>query len=434
MRVALVSAVYPFPVDNGKKVVLSGILRYLRERFGPSNVHYIYVGPASEEVEASSGFQLHRVPRPNAGEQVFNLLWYTVLRRAKSIQESMLFSRRAQRQLDDLLAALNPELVIYDTLRIGQLVEGRARLGMRHVLYMDDLFSVRYGRMLEAINKNPALPLDALGGFAPIVPFPLRLVAKNRQIQRLLLRYERSLVARRERDCVCSFSSSLLISTEEVSRLRLDTQFPRIHVINPYLSLEAANRRMYRGDPTFVLLGSLNIPHNRFSFIHFLRSQMVRIRRMIPRAKIIIVGKHAPRELYDLARNFGDAIEIRGYVEDLSTVFQSACAMIVPLLFGSGVKIKTLEALAQGLPVLATTFGVEGIMEKSGGGCLVENDLDRYPELMASLLDVGYNNAMSKAAREFIVARYGREAIFRQYDELFLPDKSVEKEHSVNAE
>jgi glycosyltransferase involved in cell wall biosynthesis len=100
---------------------------------------------------------------------------------------------------------------------------------------------------------------------------------------------------------------------------------------------------------------------------------------------------------------------VEGFVEDLDAVFRESCAMVMPLLLGSGVKIKTLEALSRGLPVISTDFGVEGIPVTNAFNCVIENDIDRYPQLMLDLTDLDYNGAISRKAREFYFKHYSRE-------------------------
>jgi glycosyltransferase involved in cell wall biosynthesis len=102
-------------------------------------------------------------------------------------------------------------------------------------------------------------------------------------------------------------------------------------------------------------------------------------------------------------------------------VFARCSAMIVPLLFGSGVKVKTLEALACGLPVISTHFGAEGIISGPAepAGIIVENDPRRFPRHMRALLDPQTNAGLRRQAREFFSAKFSADAGARRYDALF---------------
>jgi len=131
------------------------------------------------------------------------------------------------------------------------------------------------------------------------------------------------------------------------------------------------------------------------------------------------VGRGARPELLDAAARFPDHVCVEGYVPDLDQLLSSACALIAPVRFGSGIKIKVLEALARGLPVLTTSVGAEGIASGPDRGVLVDDDLDRLPELMHRLTDQEYNATLSRAARDHYASTYARDTVFRAYDSAF---------------
>lgn len=214
---------------------------------------------------------MHRLDKPKAWTQIRNALWSSLVTRRKSIQESMLYSDSLKQRLHALVAELEPDLVIYDTLRIGQFFETEERVGGRHILYMDDLFSVRYARMLEVLDRFSDADLNPLGNFARMIPAFLRPFVQLGWLKRALLRLERSLIERREIACVRWFDRNLLISAEEVARLKgmIPSATRPIEEIKPLMKEQQAANRAFKGEPTFVFLGALNIPHNEYSLIHF---------------------------------------------------------------------------------------------------------------------------------------------------------------------
>jgi len=415
--VAIISAVYPYPADSGKKVVLSGLVDYWRERVGDASLHYVLIGPQPSN---QSPVQLHCLSTPGRVEQLVNLGWWTLATRRKTIQESMLYGRRVRSALRRVLDDIHADLEIFDTVRMGQYVSGmRPAPGRRRVIYLEDLFSTRYDKMLDVLRQHSGVRLDPLGDFSAMVPGAFRRALRVTLVQRAVLRFERRLVARREDESTRQFADCLLVNDEEVAVLRSRAGSAAVHTLTPLLSEPVDRARRYEGAPEFVFLGLLSLPHNDYAIRSFLTHQMPALVRMLPAARLVVVGRGARPDLCQLAARFGDRVEMRGYVQDLSDLLGDACAMINPLLFGSGVKLKVVEALARGLPVVSTAVGAEGIASGPEQGCVIEDDVARHPELMAGLTDPARNQRLSDSARRHYQQRYAPRVVFREYDKLF---------------
>ena len=97
----------------------------------------------------------------------------------------------------------------------------------------------------------------------------------------------------------------------------------------------------------------------------------------------------------------------------------SACALLVPLLFGGGLRLKMVTALYHGLPVISTDHGISGLDLRDGEGVVQENDLRKFPVHMKRLLDLKANRALSTSAAKAFAQHYSREVIYAEYDALF---------------
>ncbi|TQM14755.1 hypothetical protein [Pseudonocardia kunmingensis] len=211
----VVSATVPDPPDTGKRVVLRGLLRYLVDRLGPGNVHYALVG-ADTAAPIPFPVTVHHLDRPSVGAQL-GALTRCLTDRSYTIQEAMLGSRGLTRQVAALVHELDPRIEVYDTLRMGQHAPPR-RTSRRRVLYVDDLFSVRYARMLEVAEED-SVDMDPLGGFVDNVPARLRWLARRRAVYLPLLRFEGRRLQRREARVVRDFDVNLLVNADEVELL-----------------------------------------------------------------------------------------------------------------------------------------------------------------------------------------------------------------------
>lgn len=415
----IVSATAPVPVDNGKRVVLHGLLEYLVDRLGPDNVHYALVD-APDGVRPEFPGVPHRLDRPSTLGQLTALARRFPFDRAYTVQEAMLGGAGLREQVRELVARLQPDIELYDTLRLGQHAPAAPR-GRRRVLYLDDLFSVRYDRMLAVDGERRDLDINPLGEFAANVPGLLRSLIRHRAVYRPVLRMERDRIRRAEARIVSGFDTSLLVNGDEVNRLRRLSGSDAVQVVHGMLPPVDPPARTPADPPELVFLGRLNIPHNDDAICAFLRASFGEIVRRHPDATLRIIGRDPSDALLALVEQHAPRVVLEGFVADLDAVFGRATVALAPLRFGSGVKIKMLDAMARGVPTIATTVSVEGIPVEADGsdGCAVSDDLASWADLVDELVDPTVNAQRSKAALAFFERTYSREVVAAQYDRIF---------------
>lgn len=414
----IVSAIPPVPIDNGKTVVLHGLLEYFVDRLGPENVHYAMLAEPGSARPDFPGVA-HRLDRPSTVGQLSTLARRFATSRSYTVQEAMLGSRALRDQIQAIVAWLRPTVEVYDTLRLGQHAPAQPR-ARRRVLYLDDLFSVRYDRLLT-VAQDSGIEIDPLGEFAAHVPAPLQSLIRRPAVYRPVLRLERDRIRRREMEVVHAFDASLLVNGEEVALLRERSGTTTVEQIHGLLPRVAVPVRRPAVPPEIVFLGRLNIPHNDDAICSFVGMAMGELERRCPGIRLRIIGTRPSDRLRALAAEHPSSVVFEGFVEDLDGVFATACASIAPLRFGSGIKIKLLDALARGVPTLATGVAVEGIPVGPDGadGVLVSDDLTGWPALIESMIEARRNEEMSAGALAFFARTYGHEVVTAQYDRIF---------------
>ena len=419
MTVMLVSAVDPYPVDAGKKVVLAGFVDYFRERYGPGGVHYLLVGGRPPE---RFPVTLHHVPGPGRLTAVGNVALRATTGRS-SIQEALLRSRAVGHGIDRIREQVRPSRQVYDTVRMAQYADESAS---KQVCYLDDLFSERYTAMLAAARRFPDVDIRPLGNFAAHVPSPLRPIADNRHGRNALLRTERRLVRRSEDRVATTFGTSLLISEAEAVELaaRTGVSRDRVRSLPPLVRLapggaNAERREPEAGRPVFVFLGLLSLPHNDDGLTWLLSEIWPLVLRALPGARLRVIGREASEALRALAGRYGDSVSVEGFVEDFNGALADASAMLNPLRFGSGIKLKVIEALARGIPVVSTTVGAEGIVSGADAGILVADEPAAICAQMCELTSPGHNARIARASAAHFDAVYSRPAVFAAYDRAF---------------
>ena len=136
---------------------------------------------------------------------------------------------------------------------------------------------------------------------------------------------------------------------------------------------------------------------------------------LIGQFKIGIVGK--------IGRVVKDADNIvkLGMVDDLEKVYQNAKICICPMLSGTGIKIKVLEALSYGLPVVTNRRGIDGLINKSQNGCLVAQDPAEFASRIIQLLtDHQYYEKISEEGDNYFRNNHSRKREVEILDRIML--------------
>ena len=106
------------------------------------------------------------------------------------------------------------------------------------------------------------------------------------------------------------------------------------------------------------------------------------LRRSRPEMRLRVTGANPPLPVMQLA---GDAVELLGYVPDLRSLYETARVVIVPMRVGSGVKVKCLEAVQYGVPVVSTPVGAEGLSLRDPRAVVVASDAVAFADAVLEL-------------------------------------------------
>jgi glycosyltransferase involved in cell wall biosynthesis len=109
-----------------------------------------------------------------------------------------------------------------------------------------------------------------------------------------------------------------------------------------------------------LFVGSFAHPPNRHGLGWFLEQVLPAIQQRLPAAHLVVAGSNPPADVQALD---GAGISIRPNVSDteLRALYRNARVAIAPLRYGAGVKLKVVEALREGLPLVTTSVGAQGL-------------------------------------------------------------------------
>ena len=108
------------------------------------------------------------------------------------------------------------------------------------------------------------------------------------------------------------------------------------------------------------------------------------------------------------------------FVEDLNRVYSESRVAICPMLSGSGLKIKVVEALSFGLPVVCNPRGIDGLINKTNNGCLVTEDATTFSKYIEQLLtDKSFYQQQQTLSENFFVNYLSVESVYLELDKVF---------------
>jgi glycosyltransferase involved in cell wall biosynthesis len=159
-----------------------------------------------------------------------------------------------------------------------------------------------------------------------------------------------------------------------------------------------------------VFVGSMRYHGNIEAAVLFARSVWPWIRERFPAWRLTLVGYDPAPAV--LALRAEENVEVTGTVDDVRPYYAEALAAIVPLRTGGGTRVKILEAMAAGVPVVSTTLGAEGLAVSPGQHLLIaDRQEDWLPRLSSLSLEGGLWNRLVAAGRDLVRSRYDWEIL-----------------------
>lgn len=200
----------------------------------------------------------------------------------------------------------------------------------------------------------------------------------------LINHWESKRFIRIEKQIKNKFDYIWFISKEECDTFGKWSGVPEKCDYMPFPALELANNPIDgQKAPRLLYVGDLSINHNYRSMEWFSREVFPLIKEKCPEAELMVVGRicdENSKTLRDLGAN------VCGYVDDLDKAFEEAACIVAPVLFGAGVKVKTIDALARGQIVITTSKGIEGTDLQNGKHLIAEDNPIKMADICCKVL------------------------------------------------
>jgi len=151
-------------------------------------------------------------------------------------------------------------------------------------------------------------------------------------------------------------------------------------------------------------IGSMDWMPNREGIDWLLREVWPVVHRRLPQVRLYLAGRHTPEELLHADI---EGVTVVGEVPDSKEFIGSKQINVVPLLSGSGIRVKIIEAMSAGKVVVTTTIGAEGIDYEDGKHLLIANTPEEFASQIARLVEHhDYCEEVGRNARRLIAEEY----------------------------
>jgi len=197
---------------------------------------------------------------------------------------------------------------------------------------------------------------------------------------------------------------------------------------NPKLDISAIENgvdvKKYRPLPSnsdsknIMFIGYMDYIANHDAVLYFYNEIFPIIKKQIPSSKFFIVGKDPKKKIKELAKDKN--VIVTGYVDDIRPYYQDCDILAVPLRAGGGTRLKILEAMALGRPVISTSIGCEGLDVIDGQHLLIADNPKQFAEKTVNLLtDKVLYHRIVEQARKLVETRYDWDVIAAQLLEVY---------------
>lgn len=392
MQVLLLTQVLPFPPDSGPKIKTWNVLKFLAREHDVTLVSFVR-GDQSADVAALAPLCAGGV--------------HTVPMKRGVLPDGLAFAR-------SLLTGAPWMMVRDERDAMQSLLIGLARERGFDVIHADQLNMAQYAEL--AAEHSPGRPRRVLDAHNALWLLYKRLAATMRPgPRRLMLERDWRLLKTYEGRIVREFDAVLAVSDEDRAALAEAAGADRDMTVIPIAidtdELPITHRQA--GARQMTHIGTMYWPPNIDGMLWFINEIYPLVRQARPDSGLDVIGARPPQELVGLKGQV-PGLNVTGYVADVAPYLAQCGVFIVPLRAGGGMRVKILEALSRGLPVVTTALGCEGIAVEHGEHVLVADTPAEFAQAVLSVLgDPALSAALARNGRRLIETTYDYRAACR---------------------
>jgi glycosyltransferase involved in cell wall biosynthesis len=400
-----VSTRFLFPVDSGGKIRTTQVLRGLKG--GKFRVVLVSPATAAQRVQFSAEIEqicdeFHSWPEPTRGV-LFHYSRMRFLANSLPIPVRTDLHPAGVSKVEELLAK-NPQVAVFDFAHAGVLAPTRIRCPS--VMFTHNVEAEIFKRHVEVAGNSL-----------------IRMIWRNQY--RKMLAFEKYSLQK--------FDIVVAIAERDGVQFVKDYSINQLHVIPTGVDLEFFEYRAPTRNRDVVFCGSMDWMANQEGVRYFMEEVWTDVAKVLPNAKMTVVGRAAPNRLVREAKRRKLRWEFTGFVHDVRPYVQGSAVSVIPLRVGGGTRLKAYEAMAMGSPIVSTSIGMEGLPVVPGKHFLLADESPKFANAIVELLkDDQRRVAMAMESRAFVEQNCSYEVVARSFEDACEKAISRYSERSVS--
>ncbi len=219
-----------------------------------------------------------------------------------------------------------------------------------------------------------------------------------------------------EREACRRFAAILVTTKREAKLVRQISPAANVHAISNGVDIQYFSSQVVPpvpGPPTVIFTGDMGYFPNEEAVVSFARNVYPLIRRSIPNLRFFIVGRNPARNVQQLQNIRG--VEVTGFVPDVRAYLAQAQVAVAPFSISAGIPNKILEAMSYGLPVVATSRAVQGLVSSLAQTVEIGDTASELATKTVALLkDNAFALRKGRECRDRVAAAYNWERSLSQ--------------------
>jgi glycosyltransferase involved in cell wall biosynthesis len=410
VKILYLSQVLPYPMDAGPKIRSYYVLRHLAEQHEVTLACFIRPNDPPWGVAHLREYcqRVLTVPMPRSRT-----------RDALALARSLLTRQSFIIRRDDSAA-------------MRSCLREQVTLGDFDVVHADQLWMAQYALYARQVGGEAFHARLILDQHNAVHLIPLRMAGNARNLLfRRFLQLESRRLAHYEVETCQAFDHVVWVTREDYEAvLARDLELSpggASHISDTVIPIcvdpgSVQPAPMVPEGPSVLFVGGMNWPPNLEGVRWFAGEIWPRLQAEVPDARWICVGKNPPGEILEKP-----GIQAPGFVEDLEPYWRWGRVFIVPLRAGGGMRVKILDAWMQGLPVVSTTIGAEGLLYRDGENILIADTPQTFAAAVSRVLkDAHRAQRLAHNGRTWVTQHYDWRRIYQEWDSVYTPHDSQE--------